>query len=98
MVWVNRNANYKLVRTVDASRLLVKLTPISLMKSLKNDVEVAGYRRALIRDSAALCEFFSWLEDAMERGVSVNETSAATHLYQIRQYAISMICKYSISF
>ncbi|XP_021950156.1 xaa-Pro aminopeptidase ApepP isoform X2 [Folsomia candida] len=85
MVWVNRNANYKLVRTVDASRLLVKLTPISLMKSLKNDVEVAGYRRALIRDSAALCEFFSWLEDAMERGVSVNETSAATHLYQIRQ-------------
>lgn len=56
------------------------------MKSIKNEVEVVGYRRALIRDSAALCEFFAWLEDAMQRGEPVTETSAASHLYAIRQY------------
>ncbi len=86
---MNRNANYKLVKSVtdvNADRLLVKLTPISLMKAIKNQVEVDGYRRCLVRDSAALCEFFAWLEDEMERDQPVNETSAASHLYEIRQY------------
>jgi len=88
-VWANRNTNSKLVRIVTNStnpdRLLIKLTPLSLMKSLKNQVEVDGYRRCLLRDAAALCEFFSWLEAAIEGGEVVTETSAASVLFNIRQ-------------
>jgi Xaa-Pro aminopeptidase len=74
-----------LVKLVPSDKLLVKLTPISLMKAVKNEVEVAGYKQALIRDAAALCEFLAWLEQTVNDGTSINETEAANMLRQIRE-------------
>lgn len=42
-------------------------TPLSLMKAIKNDVELAGMRAAHLRDGVALCRFFHWLESEVER-------------------------------
>ncbi|MFZ6689603.1 aminopeptidase P family protein [Undibacterium sp. SXout11W] len=47
------------MRVVDA------INPSVFMKSRKNAQEAAFVREAMEQDGAALCEFFSWLEDAL---------------------------------
>ncbi|CAL8095305.1 unnamed protein product [Orchesella dallaii] len=83
-IWFNQNTNYALIRNIPADRQIMKLTPISLMKAVKNPTEVDGYRKALIRDAAALCEFFAWLEPEISSGAVVTEISAAEKLVSFR--------------
>lgn len=48
-------------------------------------VEIEGFRRAHIRDGAALCRYFAWLEDVLGQGEKVNEFDAATQLENFRK-------------
>lgn len=41
---------------------LVEVSPVEVFKSRKNAAEVAGLRSASIKDSLAICKYFSWLE------------------------------------
>lgn len=41
---------------------LVDVSPVEVFKSQKNAAEVAGLRSASIKDSLAICKYFSWLE------------------------------------
>ncbi len=41
-------------------------SPVPSMKILKNEAEIQGYRRAMLRDGVAMVRFLMWLEDAME--------------------------------
>ncbi|MGN0309995.1 MAG: aminopeptidase P family protein [Bacteroides sp.] len=43
-------------------------SPICLMKSVKNAVEQAGFREAMIRDGVAMVKFLRWLKPAVEQG------------------------------
>lgn len=45
----------------------VKDNPIQLMKSLKNETEIAGFRSAMHKDGVALTQFYHWLEDEMKQ-------------------------------
>ncbi|ODN05305.1 Xaa-Pro aminopeptidase 1 [Orchesella cincta] len=83
-IWFNQNTNYALINLIPADRQIMKLTPIALMKAIKNPTEVDGYRKALIRDAAALCEFFAWLEPEISSGAVVTEISAAQKLVSFR--------------
>lgn len=40
--------------------------PIQLMKSLKNETEIAGFRSAMHKDGVALTQFYHWLEEEMK--------------------------------
>lgn len=60
------------------------MTPISLMKAVKNPVEVQGMINAHIRDGAALCEYFAWLEETLGKGERITEISAAKKLLSFR--------------
>ena len=51
----------------ESSHVLLADSPITLLKSVKNVVELAGVRQAHLRDSAAMCRFLQWLEDEVER-------------------------------
>ena len=42
--------------------------PIPAMKSVKNDVEIEGFRKAMIRDGVAMVRFLRWLKPAVEAG------------------------------
>ncbi|GGP18552.1 aminopeptidase P family protein [Silvimonas iriomotensis] len=48
-------------------RLIEKLNPSQLFKSRKTDAEIAHVRDAMAQDGAALCEFFSWLDRALNK-------------------------------
>ncbi|GGP24624.1 aminopeptidase P family protein [Silvimonas amylolytica] len=48
-------------------RLIEKLNPSQLFKSRKTGDEIAHVREAMAQDGAALCEFFSWLDSALNK-------------------------------
>ena len=48
--------------------LTLSPTPVSLMKSVKNEVEQEGFRRAMLRDGVALVKWLRWLKPAVEAG------------------------------
>jgi Xaa-Pro aminopeptidase len=50
-----------------AVREVVRATsPVPTMKILKNEAEIQGYRRAMVRDGVAMVRFLMWLEEAIE--------------------------------
>lgn len=53
--------------------LLNTPSPPMLAKSIKNEAELHGMREAHLRDAAALCGAFAWLEDAVAAGEAVDE-------------------------
>ena len=60
-------------------------SPVALMKSVKNEVEVAGVREAHKRDAVAMCQFMYWLEEeAAKDGVSLDEVSIGDKLAEFR--------------
>lgn len=63
-VWISNQSSYALVNLIPESRrIITRVSPVALQKSVKNSVEIGGMRRAHIKDAVALCEFFAWLED-----------------------------------
>lgn len=64
---------------------VMKLTPISLLKAVKNEVEVNGMKLAHLRDSSSIVAFLAWLEDFMESDVeTISEIDAANRLTSIK--------------
>ena len=59
-------------------------SPVSLYKSVKNDVEIANLRDAYIEDGLALEQFLYWLEKAVGAGEEVTEWDASVKLTWFR--------------
>lgn len=58
---------------------------ISDLKSIKNSREIQGFRDSHIRDGAAVCKYFAWLEEELKNNQSWNEFSAALKLEELRR-------------
>lgn len=83
-VWLSDGAPYSLTSLVPSKNLLTEITPIQLMKAVKNKAESDGMRNAHIKDAAALCCYFAWLEEQITNGEPVTEISGAQRLEQFR--------------
>lgn len=59
------------------------MSPVFKLKSIKNEVEMAGVRRAMVKDGVALTRFFKWLEENVKTGM-LNEVSVDEKLYEFR--------------
>lgn len=46
----------------------ISMSPVFKLKSIKNEVEITGVRKAMIKDGVALTKFFMWLEDNVSSG------------------------------
>jgi Xaa-Pro aminopeptidase len=64
--------------------LVEGFTPVTRLKSVKNEVEITGFRNAAIKDGIALTKFFMWLEQSLRNGERVTELSAAARLSEFR--------------
>lgn len=64
--------NYRLIEGVEgrpeSPRIIAHTSLIAPMKAVKNETEIAGYRRAMLRDGVALVKFLRWLRPAVEAG------------------------------
>lgn len=58
-------------------------SPADWMKSIKNKVEIDGFRRAMEKDGIALVRFLIWLEKAVPRG-NVSEIDIPAKLIEFR--------------
>lgn len=84
-VWINPTSSYALSALVPEKKLLQEVSPVCVMKSMKNAIEAQGLIDCHIRDGIALCKYFAWLEDALNRGEHVDEISGATKLQGFRE-------------
>ncbi len=69
-VWIDgAKLNRSLYESIPAGcKKLNRMSPVFRLKSIKNDTEVAGYRRAMVKDGVALTRFFMWLEANVHNG------------------------------
>jgi Xaa-Pro aminopeptidase len=80
------SVNQHLVKLIESAKGIVDEgdDPITLMKAVKNSVEMQGAGDAHIRDGAAMCRFLAWLEREFPKR-SLTEMDIADHLEQCRQ-------------
>ncbi|KAL4556321.1 hypothetical protein LXL04_038969 [Taraxacum kok-saghyz] len=67
-----------------APSVLCKTSPVSLAKAVKNHAELEGMRNSHLRDAAALTEFWSWLEDEMNKKTVLTEVEVSDKLLEFR--------------
>lgn len=76
--------NYKLLQTIpDSCKILDITSPVDLMKSIKNETELSGFRNAMVKDGVALVRFYMWLEKAIPEG-NVTEVTIEEKLTEFR--------------
>ena len=56
---------------VEYADAIIAPSPVGLMKSYKNAVEIEGFRRCMERDGVAMVKFIRWVKEAVKTG---NET------------------------
>ncbi len=58
-------------------------SPVALLKAIRNEKEIEGVHRAMVKDGVALVKFLKWLEEAVPGG-NVTELSADEKLTSLR--------------
>uniref|UniRef100_A0A2M4BHK4 Putative xaa-pro aminopeptidase n=1 Tax=Anopheles marajoara TaxID=58244 RepID=A0A2M4BHK4_9DIPT len=84
LVWISSGSSYALSALIPEEKRFHDITPIQLMKAVKNDTEAKGMRDCHRRDGVALCQYFAWLERTLAAGGTVDEISGATQLERFR--------------
>ena len=59
-------------------------SPVELAKSVKNDIEIEGFRKAYIQDGIVQTRFFKWLEEEVGAGHRITESDASDKLHALR--------------
>lgn len=84
-VWIDgAKLNRSLYESIPATcKKINRMSPVFRLKSIKNETEVAGYRRAMVKDGVALTRFFIWLEENVATG-TLTELSVDEKLLAFR--------------
>lgn len=76
--------NYKLLQAIPGHCQILDIpSPVDLMKSVKNETELKGFRNAMVKDGVALVKFYRWLEQAVPAG-EVTEMKVEEKLREVR--------------
>ena len=83
-VLVTPETNAWLAKTAAMNNRIVRAaSPVAALKAVKNDAEIAGFRRAMLRDGVALVRFLRWLKPAVKAG-GVTEMDVDRKLTSLR--------------
>lgn len=84
-LWLDpATCNYALYNSVPGNSATHEaLTPVALMKMIKNETEIAGMRRAHILDGAAVTKLIKWLKETAETETKT-ELSVSEKLRELR--------------
>ncbi len=84
-VWLDEaSASQWIVSNLKGADLILKPSPVALLKAPKNTAEIRGAKRAHRRDGAAMVGFLHWLEKSVPEG-GVTELTAARQLEAFRK-------------
>lgn len=76
-----------------AENMVLEQSPLLLEKSIKNNTEREGFRKAYILDGVAETRFFYWLDKKMKSGERVTEIDASMMMEIIRKENSDYICQ-----
>jgi len=63
--------NQSLYEAISTSSIInLVASPVTNLKSVKNEVEQEGFRNAMVKDGVALTKFFMWLEENIENNIN----------------------------
>ena len=63
-ILLSPDANQTIYNTVgEYNTLHIAPSPVQLLKAVKNETELEGFRKAMVKDGVALVNFFYWLEN-----------------------------------
>lgn len=83
-ILISPNSNQSIFEHLKASNTFIKApVPGNLMKAVKNDAELAGFRTVMQRDGVAMVKFLYWLTHQAGKE-SMNEFSIGEKLYGFR--------------
>ncbi len=78
------NTNFTLYNSIPSAVEIIRAaSPISLLKAVKNDTEIAGFHAAMHRDGIAMVRFIIWLKKVVKSGTET-EVSINQKLYDFR--------------
>ncbi|XP_066253724.1 xaa-Pro aminopeptidase ApepP-like isoform X1 [Euwallacea similis] len=80
----SEGASHAIYEHIFADKRLPYQSPIIYLKSIKNSVEIEGMKRAHIKDGAAMCDFFAYIETQMGKGKIFTELEIADILDDFR--------------
>lgn len=92
--------SYYLWKAVRCQEIVQASSPIPAMKAVKNEAEIAGYRRAMLKDGVAMVKFLKWLLPAVEAGgeteISIDKKLTALRAEQnlVRDISFDTIAGY----
>ncbi|MDR3365873.1 MAG: aminopeptidase P family protein [Prevotellaceae bacterium] len=76
--------SFNLYKAIAAGNRVVDVLSVAdRLKSVKNETEIAGFRRVMVRDGVALVRFLMWLEKAAPAG-EVTEYAVCLKLKELR--------------
>ncbi|KAJ3079226.1 hypothetical protein HK102_003939 [Quaeritorhiza haematococci] len=88
-LWIDTRCSLALQEALGGAAMVEESrSPIMTAKAIKNEVELEGFRRCHIRDAAALCKYFAWLEDELvnKGNQSISEVDGADMLEKFRSH------------
>ncbi|KAL4711040.1 hypothetical protein ACJJTC_015216 [Scirpophaga incertulas] len=86
-VWLSQDTShaiYLAIETKPTTNILSTLSPVALVKCVKNDVELEGFRSAHIKDGIAVVRGLRWVEEQVANGVAVTEMDISNTLLEFR--------------
>ncbi|KNC98502.1 aminopeptidase P [Spizellomyces punctatus DAOM BR117] len=86
-LWIDSRCSLALQDALGGSQYVSESrSPVMTAKAIKNEAELEGFRQSHIRDAAALCEYFAWLEkELVENKAALAEVEAADKLESLRR-------------
>ncbi len=84
-VLINKSrANYRLVQLLCNCEIISKSNPTTLLKAVKNPVEIENIRKAHLIDGIAVTKFMYWLKNNVGK-IKITESDAAAYIDSLRK-------------
>lgn len=87
-VLLSDKSNLAIANALGEGNYTLAPSPVSFLKSIKNPVELEGFRQCHIRDGAALARYFAWLEEQLDQGKRLTEWEGAEKLEEFRSWVL----------
>lgn len=69
----------------NANKLYSVLSPVTYLKNIKNEVEVANTKKSHLRDGVYMAKYIYWLKNQVKNGANLTEKIASDYLDNLRR-------------
>ncbi|CAK1592302.1 unnamed protein product [Parnassius mnemosyne] len=86
-IWLSQDGSHAVHLAAEsdgAMNTLSTVSPVALMKCVKNEVELRGFRSAHIKDGIAVVRFLRWVHERVAAGENVTEINVSDKLEELR--------------